>query len=74
VRVGEQTQLSETEPVPGVCEGCGRQQAEADRLRTSYREVERALAVRERAHRHRVKGLEEQVRKKKQVRVLTCNL
>lgn len=48
-----------------VCESSLRQrdeaQREADRLRTNYREVERTLATRDRAHRHRVKGLEEQV-------------
>lgn len=34
---------------------------EAERLRVAQREAERTLAARERAHRHRVKGLEEQV-------------
>lgn len=34
---------------------------EAERLRVTQREAERTLAARERAHRHRVKGLEEQV-------------
>lgn len=34
---------------------------ESERLRSSFRDVERTLGTRERAHRHRVKGLEEQV-------------
>lgn len=38
-------------------------QREAERLRTSFRDIERTLGTRERAHRHRVKGLEEQVLK-----------
>ncbi len=48
-----------------VCESLVRQRdeakREAERLRTSFRDVERTLGTRERAHRHRVKGLEEQV-------------
>lgn len=47
------------------CESLMRQrddaQRESERLRTSFRDVERTLGTRERAHRHRVKGLEEQV-------------
>jgi rootletin len=34
---------------------------EAEKLRVAQRELERILAARDRAHRHRVKGLEEQV-------------
>lgn len=48
-----------------VCDSLVRQRdealREAERLRTSFRDVERTLGTRERAHRHRVKGLEEQV-------------
>ena len=36
-------------------------QREAERLRLAHKEAEKTLAARERAHRHRVKGLEEQV-------------
>lgn len=60
-----QTQLAETEQSHSLCESLVRQrdeaQREAERLRTSFRDVERTLGTRERAHRHRVKGLEEQV-------------
>ena len=49
----------------GLCETLGRQreeaQREAERLKTGFRDMERTLGTRERAHRHRVKGLEEQV-------------
>lgn len=49
-----------------VCDSLVRQRdealREAERLRSSFRDVERTLGTRERAHRHRVKGLEEQVR------------
>lgn len=34
---------------------------ETEKLRVTQREAERILAARDRAHRHRVKGLEEQV-------------
>lgn len=48
-----------------LCESLVKQrdeaQRESERLRTSFRDVERTLGTRERAHRHRVKGLEEQV-------------
>lgn len=61
----EQTQLAEMEQSHGLCESLVRQrdeaQREAERLRTSLRDIERTLGTRERAHRHRVKGLEEQV-------------
>lgn len=40
---------------------CDEAQREAERLRSSFREAERTLGIRERSHRHRVKGLEEQV-------------
>lgn len=36
-------------------------QREAERLRVGQREAERTLAARERAHRQRVRGLEEQL-------------
>lgn len=49
----------------GLCDNMLRQrddaQREMERLRTNYRELERTLGTRERAHRHRLKGLEEQV-------------
>ena len=38
-------------------------EVEVERLRTAQLQAERTLEVRERAHRQRVKGLEEQVRK-----------
>lgn len=48
-----------------LCESLVKQrdeaQREAERLKASFRDVERTLGTRERAHRHRVKGLEEQV-------------
>ncbi|KAG9353126.1 hypothetical protein JZ751_017702 [Albula glossodonta] len=60
-----QTQLSEMEQSHSISEGSARlrdeAQREAERLRIAQREAERTLAARERAHRHRVKGLEEQV-------------
>uniref|UniRef100_A0A3P9BZZ5 Ciliary rootlet coiled-coil, rootletin n=1 Tax=Maylandia zebra TaxID=106582 RepID=A0A3P9BZZ5_9CICH len=60
-----QTQLAEMEQSHSLCESLVRQreeaQREAERLRTSFRDIERTLGTRERAHRHRVKGLEEQV-------------
>lgn len=50
----------------GLCESLVSQRDEAlresERLRCSFRDAERTLGTRERAHRHRVKGLEEQVR------------
>lgn len=53
------------EQAHGLCEGLVKHrdesQREAERLRTSLRDLERTLGARERAHRHRVKGLEEQV-------------
>lgn len=61
----EQTQLAEMEQSNSLCESLVRQrdeaQREAERLKSSFRDVERTLGTRERAHRHRVKGLEEQV-------------
>ena len=39
-------------------------EVELDRLRTSQLQAERTLEVRERAHKQRVKGLEEQVNQK----------
>lgn len=61
-----QTQLADLEQSHALCESLARQrqeaQREAERLRSSFREAEQTLAGRERAHRHRVKGLEEQVR------------
>lgn len=62
---GTQTQLADLEQSHGTCESLVRQreeaQREAERLRSSFREAEQTLGARERAHRHRVKGLEEQV-------------
>lgn len=62
---GTQTQLADLEQSHGLCESLARQreeaQREAERLRSSFREAEQTLGARERAHRHRVKGLEEQV-------------
>lgn len=61
----EQTQLAEMEHSHSLCESLVQQrdevQREAERMRSSLRDVERTLGTRERAHRHRVKGLEEQV-------------
>lgn len=49
----------------GLCESLVSQRDEAlresERLRCSLRDAERTLGTRERAHRHKVKGLEEQV-------------
>lgn len=60
-----QTQLAEMEQSHSLCESLVKQrdeaQRESERLRSSYRDMERTLGTRERAHRHRVKGLEEQV-------------
>uniref|UniRef100_A0A673XCW3 Ciliary rootlet coiled-coil, rootletin n=1 Tax=Salmo trutta TaxID=8032 RepID=A0A673XCW3_SALTR len=60
-----QAQLAEMEQSHNVSESSVRQRdevmREAERLRVAQREAERTLAARERAHRHRVKGLEEQV-------------
>lgn len=60
-----QTQVSEMEQTQSLCESLSVQrdeaQREAERLKVSLRDVERSLGTRERAHRHRVKGLEEQV-------------
>uniref|UniRef100_A0A8C7KRB4 Rootletin-like n=1 Tax=Oncorhynchus kisutch TaxID=8019 RepID=A0A8C7KRB4_ONCKI len=60
-----QAQLAEMEQSHNVSESSVRQRdevmREAERLRVTQREAERTLAARERAHRHRVKGLEEQV-------------
>ncbi|KAL0154302.1 hypothetical protein M9458_050415, partial [Cirrhinus mrigala] len=58
-------QLAEVEQSHSASEQAARlredAQREAERLRVSQREAERTLAARERAHRQRVKGLEEQV-------------
>lgn len=60
-----QTQMADLEQSHGLCESLARQREEAqrenERLRSSYKEAERTLGARERVHRHRVKGLEEQV-------------
>ena len=60
-----QAQLAETEQSQSLCESLVRQrdeaQREAEKLRASFRDLDRTLGTRERAHRHRVKGLEEQV-------------
>lgn len=60
-----QAQLGELEQNHIVSEQSARlredAQREAERLRISQREAERALAARERVHRQRIKGLEEQV-------------
>ena len=60
-----QTQVSETDQTQSLCESLIVQRdeakCEAERLKVSLRDVERSLGTRERAHRHRVKGLEEQV-------------
>lgn len=57
--------MAEMEQSHSLCENLVRQRdearQEAEKLKTSFREVERTLGTRERAHRHRVKGLEEQV-------------
>lgn len=63
----EQTQLADMEHSHSLCESLVQQrdevQREAEKMRSSLRDVERTLGTRERAHRHRVKGLEEQVGK-----------
>lgn len=60
-----QTQLADLEQSHSLCESLARQreeaQRDAERLRSSFKEAERTLGARERVHRHRVKGLEEQV-------------
>lgn len=60
-----QTQLADLEQSHSLCESLARQREEAqrevERLRSSFKEAERTLGARERVHRHRVKGLEEQV-------------
>lgn len=60
-----QTQLADLEHSHSLCESLARQreesQRDAERLRSSFKEAERTLGARERVHRHRVKGLEEQV-------------
>lgn len=60
-----QTQLADLEQSHSLCESLARQreeaQRDAERLRTSFKDAERTLGARERVHRHRVKGLEEQV-------------
>lgn len=57
--------MADLEQSHGLCESLARQREEAqrenERLRSSYKEAERTLGARERVHRHRVKGLEEQV-------------
>lgn len=64
--------MADMEQSHSVCESLVRQrdetQQEAERLRASFRDLERTLGSRERTHRHRVKGLEEQVDTSK-----TCN-
>ncbi|MEQ2168101.1 hypothetical protein GOODEAATRI_010965, partial [Goodea atripinnis] len=61
----QQTQLAEMEHSHSLCESLVQQrdevQREAERMRNSLRDAERTLGTRDRAHRHRVKGLEEQV-------------
>ena len=48
---------------------------ETERLRTSQLQAERTLEARERAHRQRVKGLEEQVgvRSMNEQIIISCN-